>query len=77
MDQRMLYYLHKNGKIPNWAYYQLNNEHIQKNYREQRDIIYNGINEEELIELVDDRLEEIVKDSLETILSQITNINQY
>lgn len=65
-SKEQIEYLHKAGKMPDWAYYQQNGATAQENYNrqklEQRQRMTQQLQEKELEEIIMNKVESILLD---------------
>lgn len=59
--------IHKQGKMPDWVYYQTNNKSPQENIEEQRDKIREQINSRYIKEELTREIQEILNDILSNL----------
>lgn len=58
MDHQMIEYYHRNGMMPDWAYYQQNGKSAMENYRDQTRVIIDRYEEQKKLEEAKKQLEE-------------------
>lgn len=52
MNKELLKFHRKQGKVPDWAWYQLNEQSATENYIEQRNNFYDSLQDSEEVETV-------------------------
>lgn len=70
-SQEMIEKLHREGKMPDWAYYQQNGKSAQENWEEQHRKIMEWLHEQEAQKQLEKDIEKQVYDAVEKALDEL------